>query len=80
MPQPSTPRLRSSRPPIVDGHIPAGGRQSYAALDASEFPHSVAVAGHLYDGTADQRFEWALDALLEDWPLAPPDETAAFLA
>lgn len=40
-------------------------RQSYAALDPADFPNAVAVAGHLYDGTADQRFEWALDALLE---------------
>ncbi|MEQ1699469.1 MAG: TetR/AcrR family transcriptional regulator [Ilumatobacteraceae bacterium] len=40
-------------------------RKAYAALDAVEFPNAVAVADHLYNGTADQRFEWALDALLE---------------
>lgn len=40
-------------------------RQSYASLDPAEFPNAVAVAGHLYDGTADHRFEWALDTLLE---------------
>jgi len=40
-------------------------RAAYAALDATEFPHAVAVAAHLYDGTADRRFEWALDALLD---------------
>jgi AcrR family transcriptional regulator len=39
-------------------------RADYAALDAAEFPHSVAAAGHLYEGTADHRFEAALDALL----------------
>ena len=39
-------------------------RKDYAALDAAEFPHAVETAAHLYQGTADQRFEAALDALL----------------
>lgn len=39
-------------------------RQHYAALDATQFPNAVAVAGHLYDGSADDRFEFALQALL----------------
>ena len=40
-------------------------RAAYAALDATQFPNAVDVAAHLYEGTADHRFEWALDALLE---------------
>jgi TetR/AcrR family tetracycline transcriptional repressor len=39
-------------------------RSHYAALDPSEFPSAVAAAPHLYDGTADSRFEFALDTLL----------------
>jgi AcrR family transcriptional regulator len=39
-------------------------RRHYAALDPSEFPHSVVVASSLYEGTADDRFRSALDALL----------------
>ncbi len=39
-------------------------RRHYAALEPAEFPHAVAAAGHLYQGTADDRFHTALDALL----------------
>ena len=39
-------------------------RRHYATLDPSEFPHSVAAAGSLYEGTADDRFRFALDSLL----------------
>jgi AcrR family transcriptional regulator len=39
-------------------------RRHYAALDPGEFPHSVVVASSLYEGTADDRFRSALDALL----------------
>ena len=39
-------------------------RLDYAALDAVRFPHSVVVAPHLYAGTADERFEFALDAMI----------------
>lgn len=39
-------------------------RCDYAALDPTEFPHSTAIAPHLYEGTADDRFQFALDAVL----------------
>ena len=40
-------------------------RCDYASLDPAEFPRSVELASSLYPGTADQRFEFALDRLLE---------------
>jgi TetR/AcrR family tetracycline transcriptional repressor len=40
-------------------------RSAYAALDPVEHPHAVAAAGHLYRGTAEQRFLDALGALLD---------------
>ena len=39
-------------------------RRHYAALDPSDFLHSTAIAAQLYEGTADDRFQFALDALL----------------
>jgi len=39
-------------------------QELYAALDPAEFPHAVAIADHLYEGTADDRFRTALDTLL----------------
>lgn len=39
-------------------------RSDYAALDVTEFPAVRAVAPQLYRGTADDRFEDALDLLL----------------
>jgi TetR/AcrR family tetracycline transcriptional repressor len=45
--------------------IYAEWRSHYAALDADEFPHSVELAEKLYRGTADQRFAFALDRLLD---------------
>ncbi|HQZ33243.1 MAG TPA: TetR/AcrR family transcriptional regulator C-terminal domain-containing protein [Ilumatobacteraceae bacterium] len=39
-------------------------QRHYAALDPIEFPHAVAIASHLYVGSADARFLEALDALL----------------
>ena len=39
-------------------------RAHYGTLDPAEFPNAVAVAGHLYEGSADDRFVFALDALL----------------
>jgi AcrR family transcriptional regulator len=39
-------------------------RNDYSALDPDEFPATAAVAPHLYQGSADRRFEDALDALL----------------
>jgi TetR/AcrR family tetracycline transcriptional repressor len=40
-------------------------RSDYAALDAEAFPHSVAMASSLYPGSADARFVFALDRLLD---------------
>jgi AcrR family transcriptional regulator len=40
-------------------------RSDYAALDPGAFPHSVASAGSLYPETADDRFAYALDRLLD---------------
>ncbi|MFZ4721359.1 MAG: TetR/AcrR family transcriptional regulator C-terminal domain-containing protein [Ilumatobacteraceae bacterium] len=40
-------------------------RADYGALDPAQFPASVAVAPLLYQGTADERFEQALDLLLD---------------
>jgi AcrR family transcriptional regulator len=40
-------------------------RAHYAELDATIFPHSVELAASLYPGTADERFEHALDRLLD---------------
>jgi TetR/AcrR family transcriptional regulator, tetracycline repressor protein len=39
-------------------------RRTYAALDESVFPTSVVLSPHLYDGSADARFVFALDTLL----------------
>ena len=39
-------------------------RRHYAALDTADFPHAVAAASSLYEGTADDRFQFALAALL----------------
>ena len=39
-------------------------REDYAALDAQQFPTVRGVATHLYRGTADDRFEDALDLML----------------
>ena len=43
-------------------------RDHYASLDAERFPHAVAAAAHLYDGTADTRFDHALTTLLAALP------------
>ena len=40
-------------------------RREYAQLSPAQAPASVAVADHLYLGTADSRFEAALDLLLD---------------
>lgn len=49
-------------------------QRHYAALDPAEFPHAVAIADHLYVGSADERFLAALDALLAG--LSSPDSGA----
>jgi hypothetical protein len=36
-------------------------RSDYAALDPARFPASVAASSALYPGSADERFEFALD-------------------
>lgn len=51
-------------PPAVRASTYGEWRQLYAALDPAEFPHAVVIAAHLYEGTADDRFLSALDALL----------------
>jgi TetR/AcrR family transcriptional regulator, tetracycline repressor protein len=43
----------------------ADWRSDYAALDDDLFPHSVDMAASLYPGTADERFAFALDRLLD---------------
>jgi AcrR family transcriptional regulator len=45
--------------------IYAAWRADYAQLDVTSFPHSVALAASLYAGNADDRFEYALDRLLD---------------
>ena len=40
-------------------------RDDYAALPAEQHPSIAAAAPHLYTGTADERFEEALDLLLD---------------
>jgi ribosomal protein S18 acetylase RimI-like enzyme len=40
-------------------------RSDYAALDGDAFPHAVELAALLYPGTADDRFAFALDRLLD---------------
>ncbi|MEP7201955.1 MAG: TetR/AcrR family transcriptional regulator [Ilumatobacteraceae bacterium] len=40
-------------------------RSDYANLDSTVFPRSVELASSLYPGTADRRFEFALDRLLD---------------
>jgi AcrR family transcriptional regulator len=54
----------------------AAWRTVYAGLPAADFPHSRAVAPHLYRGTADDRFAFALDALLHGLVAANPGEVA----
>lgn len=39
-------------------------RSTYATLDPARFPASVATSAHLYEGTADERFDHALGLLL----------------
>jgi AcrR family transcriptional regulator len=40
-------------------------RADYAALDPERFPHSVTMSSSLYPGSADDRFAFALDRLLD---------------
>ena len=51
-------------PGITHEDIYADWRQHYAALDAADFPASTTVADEMYRGSADDRFEQALDLML----------------
>ena len=42
-----------------------GWRSTYRLLDPAEHPVSVKLAGRLYQGTADTRFRFGLDCLLD---------------
>jgi AcrR family transcriptional regulator len=53
-----------AEPPAARRSTYAAWRRTYAALPADDFPHSRTAAPHLYRGTADERFAFALDALL----------------
>jgi TetR/AcrR family tetracycline transcriptional repressor len=55
----------ASAPAAARDRIYAQWRSDYASLDADDFPHSVALARSLYPGTADERFAFALDRLLD---------------
>jgi AcrR family transcriptional regulator len=55
----------ASMPSAARDAIYAEWRSDYAVLDAHAFPHSVAMARSLYPGTADDRFVFALDRLLD---------------
>ncbi len=55
----------ASMPATARDQVYAEWRADYAALDARVFPHSVDMAGSLYPDTADERFAFALDRLLD---------------
>jgi AcrR family transcriptional regulator len=55
----------AAMPAAVREEIYDEWRSDYAALDESAFPRSVASARSLYPETADQRFAYALDRLLD---------------
>jgi hypothetical protein len=55
----------ASMPTAAREAIYAEWRADYAALDSAAFPHSVDIANALYPGTADDRFVFALDRLLD---------------
>ena len=54
----------------------AAWRRAYAALDPASHPTSVAVATSLYAGTADERFRYALDRLLDGIAASAPGPAA----
>jgi AcrR family transcriptional regulator len=55
----------ASQPAEARARTYAEWRSDYAALDPTRFPASVALAAALYPGTADERFEFALDRMLD---------------
>jgi len=54
----------AAAPPAARRRAYREWRAAYSALDPAQFPYAVAIAEHLYEGSADDRFEHALDALL----------------
>ncbi len=56
--------LAAEQPAVRQRHY-RDWRAHYVGLDAALNPATVAVAGELYAGTADDRFEFALDLLLD---------------
>ena len=57
--------ILASETPAGRARTYAEWRSDYGALDATAFPHSVGLAPSLYPGTADARFAYALDRLLD---------------
>lgn len=55
----------ASMPPVEREHVYEEWRSDYAALDPDAFPYSVESAGSLYPETADDRFAYALDRLVD---------------
>jgi AcrR family transcriptional regulator len=55
----------ASMPPVERDQVYEEWRSDYAALDPATFPHSVESARSLYPETADDRFAYALDRLLD---------------
>jgi AcrR family transcriptional regulator len=55
----------ASMPPLEREQVYEEWRSDYASLDAKAFPHSVESARSLYPETADDRFAYALDRLLD---------------
>ena len=55
----------ASLPVAERDRIYAEWRSDYATLDCRSFPHSTGMARLLYPGTADRRFAFALDRLLD---------------
>ena len=51
----------------------ASWRRAYASLDERSHPASVATAPHLYVGSAEDRFRYALDRLLDGIAMRTPD-------
>lgn len=58
----------AAQPALVRRRAYRSWRERYATLDQAQYPHAVAAAGHLYDGTADTRFDFALTTLLAALP------------
>ncbi len=54
----------SAQPVVTREATYRSWRNDYAALDPERFPSIAAASGILYQGSADQRFEEALDVLL----------------